>query len=307
MPLEAVLFDMDGVVTDTARAHAAAWKRLFDALIETRTARAGEDLRPFDPRADYLAYVDGRPRLGGIRCFLKSRGIELPEGAPGEAAGLATIHALGQLKNQYFRIWLDQHRVQAFPGTLALLHELRRRSIRTGLFTSSRNANPVLESAGVVQLFDVMVDGTVSAEQHLPGKPDPAILLHTADRLGVPPDAAAVIEDATAGVAAGRHGGFALVIGVDRGGNRQALVEHGADLVVDDLANLILDQENVLTVKRLDELPLVLDDEPGLQRRLDRHRLAVFLDYDGTLAPIVDDPENALIGDQMRDAVRRLA
>jgi trehalose-phosphatase len=309
--LEAVLFDMDGVVTDTAAAHAAAWKELFDGFLEGRGAQADrgddEDLRPFDPRRDYLEHVDGRPRLDGVRAFLASRGIVVPEGSPDDAAGQSSVHALGTLKNRIFNGWLRRHRVRAFPGTVALLGSLRGAGIRTALFTSSRNADAVLASAGVEKLFDVKVDGRRMAEKRLPGKPDPAIVLEAARLLGVAPDAAAVVEDATAGVEAGRRGRFALVVGVDRGGNDAALREHGADIVVRDLAEMVLDRENGLSVNLLDRLPLVFEHEAEVRELLAGRRPAVFLDYDGTLTPIVDDPDQALIDEPMRVKVAELA
>ncbi|HEX6141186.1 MAG TPA: trehalose-phosphatase [Geminicoccaceae bacterium] len=307
MVLEAVLFDMDGVVTDTASAHAAAWKEAFDAFLAARSAAEGTVLVPFDARRDYLAYVDGRPRLDGVRGFLAARGIDLPEGSAEDPPGHATVAGLGNLKNRAFHDWLRRHRVRAFPGSVALIRTLRSAGIRTALFTSSRNADAVLASAGLQDLFDVRVDGRLMAERKLPGKPDPAIVLEAARRLGVPPERAAVVEDATAGVAAGRRGGFGLVVGVDRGGNRPALLEHRADLVVDDLANLMLDEERQLKIKMLNDLPLVFDHEPELRERLQGRRLAVFLDYDGTLTPIVDDPDRALISEAMRETVARLA
>lgn len=311
MGLRAVLFDMDGVVTDTAAAHAVAWKKLFDAFLEERAAHcgraSGEDLRAFDPRRDYLDHVDGRPRLDGVRVFLASRGIRLPEGTADDPPGHRSVHALGSLKNRIFTAWLARHRVHAFPGTVALLRALRSRGIRTALFTSSRNAGAVLASAGLAGLFDVKVDGHRMAEKKLPGKPDPAIVLEAAGLLGVVPAAAAVVEDATAGVEAGRRGGFALVIGVDRGGNEAALREHGADLVVNDLAETVLDGEGGLSVNLLDQLPLVFDHEESIRARLRGRKPAVFLDYDGTLTPIVDDPAEAVIDPEMRDQVQTLA
>ncbi len=234
--LEAVLFDMDGVITDTAEAHAAAWKQLFDHWLGQRDG----DFRPFDDDADYRAYVDGKPRYDGVRSFLASRGIELPFGSPDDSPEQETICGLGNRKNRYFNDWLAANRVQAYPGSLDLVARLRRAGLRLAVFSASRNATAVLESAGVRDRFDVKVDGSDMAELDLPGKPDPAILLRAARLLAVAPARAAVVEDAVAGVEAGVAGGFAQTIGVDRQGRGERLLEAGADLVVADLGELAL-------------------------------------------------------------------
>jgi len=236
--IDAVVFDMDGVVTQTADVHAAAWKRLFDAYLQQRAQRSGEPFRPFDVRADYLPHVDGKPRFDGVRDFLASRGIELPWGDAGDPPGDLTVCALGNLKNAHFDAEVREHGVKPFPTTVELIDRLRRVGIRTAIITASANAGMVLEAAGVRQLFEAQVDGALADELDLRGKPDPAVFVEAARRLGVQPRRAAVVEDAIAGVQAGRGGGFALVIGVDRGGNAAALRRHGADVVVGDLAEV---------------------------------------------------------------------
>lgn len=233
-----VIFDTDGVVTDTARVHAAAWKRVFDAFLRARAAELGEELRPFDVRADYLRYVDGKPRLDGVRSFLASRGIALPEDAPADDPRRETVRALGARKDAYFLDQVRRYGVAAFPSTVALVRELRRRGARTAAVSASRNCARVLAAAGVAGMFDARVDGVDAARLGLPGKPDPALFLEAARRLGVPPERAAVVEDAFAGVEAGRRGGFGLVVGVDRGGQRDALYARGAGVVVADLDEL---------------------------------------------------------------------
>ena len=236
--IDAVLFDMDGVITDTAEAHAAAWKQLFDEFLEARDAA----LRPFDADADYRDYVDGKPRYDGVESFLASRGIELPYGSEEDDPDAATVCGLGNRKNRYFNAWLTAYRVRAYPGSIALVERLRRAGLRLAVFSASRNATAVLGSAGVLDRFEVKVDGSDMAELGLAGKPDPAILLRAARLLAVAPARAAVVEDAIAGVRAGVAGGFAQTIGVDRQGNGERLLEAGADIVVADLGELALDE-----------------------------------------------------------------
>jgi beta-phosphoglucomutase family hydrolase len=233
--VEAVIFDTDGVITDTARVHATAWKTVFDAFLRTHSAACREKFRPFDVRADYLRYVDGKPRLDGIRSFLAARGIEPP---PDEAAEI--IEAIGQRKDALFLEQIRRYGVAAYPSTVRLIAELRRYQVRTAAVSASRNCGEVLRRAGVARMFDVRVDGLDAARLGFPGKPHPGLFLEAARRLGVPPDLAAVAEDALAGVIAGRNGGFGLVIGVDRSGQAAELRASGADLVVADLAELRL-------------------------------------------------------------------
>ncbi|MEX2629677.1 MAG: trehalose-phosphatase [Tistlia sp.] len=305
--LKAVLFDMDGVVTDTAQAHAAAWKRLFDEFLRARAAAGGNEFRPFDPQREYREFVDGKPRHAGIRSFLRSRGIDLPEGSPEGPPDAATVFGLGRRKQNYFRAWLNDNRVRPYPGTLKLIHDLRKSGTKAAVFSSSRNAEDVLRNAGVLDLFDAKVDGNDLAELSLRGKPDPAMLHETASRLGVKPEHAAIVEDAIAGVEAGARGGFALVIGVDRGGYGDALKESGAHIVVDDLSELVVSKDHRIAVKTTDGLPTVWDCDRELRARLSGRSLAAFLDYDGTLTPIVEDHTKAFLADDMRAAIAELA
>ncbi|RPF21367.1 HAD family hydrolase [Myceligenerans xiligouense] len=232
--IDAVVLDTDGVITDTARVHAAAWKRAFDEFLRERGRRTGARLPSFDAEADYLRYVDGRSRADGARTFLGSRGIVLPEGA-----GAGSLDALLDRKTRYFLDEVAAHGVRAFPGTVAFLHELRRRGAGIAAVSASRNCGPVLRAAGVEHLADVRVDGVDSARLGLAGKPDPALFLEAARRLATRPGRCALVEDALVGVEAGRRGGFGLVIGVDRTGRLRAdLRERGADPVVGDLAEL---------------------------------------------------------------------
>ena len=236
--IDAVLFDLDGVVTETASVHAAAWKRTFDDYLERRGARCDEEQPPFDIETDYKRYVDGRSRSDGARAFLESRGISLPLGDRNDPPGSETVSALAQRKDDDYRHRLATDGAKPFESTVALLRVLRSRGIRTALFSASRNCVDVIEAAGIRDLFDAKVDGVDAEELGLPGKPDPAIVLEAARRVGVGPERAAVVEDAIAGVEAGRRGGFGLVVGIDRTGNGDGLRSAGADVVVADLAVL---------------------------------------------------------------------
>ncbi|HSK14999.1 MAG TPA: beta-phosphoglucomutase family hydrolase [Gaiellaceae bacterium] len=236
---DAVIFDLDGVVTDTATVHAAAWKRLFDGYLRERAEAAGEPFRPFT-EDDYRRHVDGKPRYDGVRSFLASRGVELPEGDPSDPPERETVCGLGNRKNDLFLAALAEEGPRAFPSTVELVRGLEARGIRTAVISASRNTAAVLDAAGLGDLFRTRVDGVDADRLGLPGKPDPAVFLEAARRLGVEPARTAVVEDALAGVEAGRRGGFGLVVGVDRTGQSDALLEHGADVVVADLAELSL-------------------------------------------------------------------
>ncbi|MFF8841958.1 HAD family hydrolase [Streptomyces sp. NPDC015127] len=241
---EAVVLDTDGVITDSARVHAAAWKTAFDACLRDHPPDDPRERRPFDARDDYLRHVDGRSRLDGAAAFLDSRGLRLPRGSADDPPGTGTVCAVAAYKERLFTERLRQQGVDAYPGTVRLLKELHSRSVPLAAVSASRHARELLTHAGVLPFFDALVDGHEAARLRLTGKPDPALFLEAARRLGVPPGRCAVVEDALAGVAAGRRGGFALVVGVDRTagpGTGAALREHGADLVVRDLAELLPD------------------------------------------------------------------
>jgi len=236
--MQAVIFDLDGVVTRTAEVHAHAWEQLFDEYLAARARGLGEPFRPFDRSSDYRRFVDGKPRYEGVASFLGSRGIELPFGSPEDPEERETVCGLGNRKNGYFREALERTGSHPYPTTLELIARLREQGVRTAIVSSSRNCAAVLEAAGIRGLFDAKVDGVDAAELGLPGKPDPAVFLDAARRLGVAPAHTAVVEDAIAGVEAGRRGGFALVVGVDREAQFDALVAAGADVVVGDLGEL---------------------------------------------------------------------
>ncbi|WP_018548679.1 HAD family hydrolase [Streptomyces sp. LaPpAH-108] len=231
----ACLFDLDGVVTKTAVVHAAAWKETFDAFLR---GYEGEQGRPFDAVADYDTYVDGRPRADGVRAFLESRDIRLPEGSPDDPPDAETVNGLGNRKNELLLAKIHSGGVEAYEGTLRYIEAVRAQGLPTAIVSSSANARDVLRAVGAEDLFDVRIDGVVAAERHLPGKPHPDTFLAAAHDLGVEPARAAVFEDALAGMDAGRAGGFGYVVGLDRTGQADALFAHGAHIVVKDLAEL---------------------------------------------------------------------
>jgi beta-phosphoglucomutase family hydrolase len=236
---DAVLFDLDGVVTDTAKLHAACWKKAFDAFLKKRAGEKGAPLKPFDLEADYEKYVDGKPRYDGVQSFLDSRGIDLPYGDPADSSDKETVCGLGNLKDELFEKDLKSGGVDVFEGTVAWIQRLRKLGIKTAIVSSSKHCNPVLEAAGISDLFQARVDGNMADDSNLKGKPAPDTYLRAAEMLGVQPGRAVVVEDAISGVQAGRNGKFGLVIGVDRQGDADALRENGADLVVTDLADLL--------------------------------------------------------------------
>lgn len=235
--VDAVIFDLDGVITDTASVHAAAWKRMFDRFLADRPEREEEDHRPFSDE-DYYLYVDGKPRYDGVESFLASRGIPLARGDPGDTPSAETACGLGNRKDELFLERLRGQGVKSYPSSIVLLNRLRASDCRTAIISASRNCVDVLDAAGIADLFDAKVDGIDAGELGLKGKPDPAVFLEAARRLGVGPARAAVVEDALAGVEAGRRGGFALVIGVDRSGHGRELREHGANTLVGDLGEV---------------------------------------------------------------------
>ncbi len=302
---DAVLFDLDGVITATDKTHFTAWKRLFDSYLEARGRREGKPLRPFS-EDDMATFVDGKPRYEGVRSFLASRGIVLPEGDTDDAEDAETVHGLGNRKNRLFNETIQTHGVTVFEGSLALIHALRTAGIRCAVVSSSRNCRRVLKAADIESLIDVRFDGINADGLNLIGKPNPDTFLKAAEWAGVQPARAVVVEDAIAGVQAGRAGGFGLVVGVDRAGIGRALSEAGADIVVKDLSELLLEEARGMALF-LKDLPSALDRADELARRLAGRRPAVFLDYDGTLTPIVERPELAVLSDSMRRIVRDLA
>ncbi|MCK4536785.1 MAG: beta-phosphoglucomutase family hydrolase [Desulfuromonadales bacterium] len=236
---DAVLFDLDGVLTMTMKIHASCWKRMFDAYFEERSARLGEEFRPFDINSDYKPHVDGKLRYDGVRSLLASRDIHLPEGTPEDGPDLETVCGLGNRKDRMVNEVIDTEGVEVLEGSLAVVRRVHDHGLRTAVVSASKNCEKVLDAAGIRALFDLVVDGKVAARLGLPGKPAPDTFLEAARELSVDPARAVVVEDAISGVQAGRAGGFGLVIGIDHHGDKLALQRNGADIVVEDLSEIL--------------------------------------------------------------------
>jgi trehalose 6-phosphate phosphatase len=305
--VDGVIFDLDGVVTRTAIVHAAAWKRLFDEYLEQHAAREGASFQPFDADRDYRQYVDGKPRYDGVVSFLESRGISLAYGQPTDPPDRETVCGLGNRKNQYFLEQLREHGVDVYQSTVEFIHSLRARGIRTAIISASKNCAEVLKVAGISELFNAKVDGVDADELGLAGKPNPAVFLEAARRLGLTRDRVVVVEDAIAGVQAGRDGHFGLVVGVNRSGRSGVLKKNGADVEIADLSEVAVANEKTAEAANPQSAPPALECLEEIRRKMAGKRVAVFLDYDGTLTPIVDDPDKATLPDEMRSVVRRLA
>ena len=296
--IDLLILDLDGVLTKTARLHAAAWKEVFDEVL----ARHKPGSVPFDAADEYRELVDGKPRLDGVAAFLNARGIELPFGEAGEAPGLETVWAIGNRKNERFRALIEQGGIDVFEDAVNLVRAARIHEIKTAVISASKNCRPILTAADLTSLFDAICDGTDAETQGLKGKPAPDVFLTVARALGVAPENAAIIEDAQAGVEAGQAGGFGLVIGLDRTGDGSALRAHGADVAFADL-------KDVLAVPSLpDDLPVYAHTHmEEIEASVAGKGVAVFLDYDGTLTPIVSRPELAVLSAEMRECLHRLA
>jgi beta-phosphoglucomutase family hydrolase len=235
----ACLFDLDGVLTQTALVHNAAWKQTFDAFLKTWSGQHGQPFVPFDSGADYQKYVDGRPRADGVRTFLASRDITLPEGTPDDGPDQETVNGIGNRKNELVLQKIKEGAVKVYDGSVEYLHAVQAAGLRRAVVSASANCQDVLVAAGIADLLEARVDGVVAREQSLPGKPAPDTFLYGAKLLDTAPENCAVFEDALAGVAAGKAGGFGIVVGVDRVGQAEALLSHGADIVVQDLSDLL--------------------------------------------------------------------
>jgi alpha,alpha-trehalase len=294
---DAVIFDMDGVVTKTAKVHASAWKALFDEYLQ----RTRGEWKPFDADADYRRYVDGKPRYEGVKSFLASRGITLPQGSPEDDPDEETVCGLGNRKNRFFHDRLKKDGVEIYAPGVRLVKKLNRAEFKTAVVSSSKNCADVLEAAGISNLFHTRVDGVESEKLGLKGKPDPDIFVEAARRLGAEPHRSVVVEDAIAGVQSGKSGNFGCVIGVDRTGHAQELRENGADVVVTSLSKIDIDAASPASLRP------ALGAVDEIRKKAQNKKVAVFLDYDGTLTPIVDSPDRAVLSERMRRTVAELA
>lgn len=303
MSFAAVIFDLDGVVTDTASVHAAAWKRMLDDFLFRHSIPRSIPYQPFDLDRDYRLYIDGKPRVDGVRSFLASRGIELPEGSPEDLPGAQTLHGLGNMKNEYFLEEIRKQGAEVYDSTVRLIHDLKKHGIKTAIISSSKNCALILDAVNLAALFDARVDGLDSEILRIPGKPAPDIFLEAARQLKVKPEQAVVIEDSISGVQAGRAGKFGLVIGIARTGDKEYLLKNGADVAVEDLSEIGVTGD----LETEEPLPSALDDFEAISLRAQGKRPAVFLDYDGTLTPIVETPDRAVMPEKMREAVVELS
>ena len=328
---KSVIFDLDGVVTKTALVHAAAWKEAFDEYLQLRETRDKEPFREFTHQNDYLPYVDGKPRYKGVESFLESRGISVPYGESTDSPDTETICGIGNKKNAKFCQVLRAKGVEVYPSTIELIKSLEASGVKIGVASSSNNCKEILEVAKIENLFKTRVDGVVSVELGLKGKPEGDIFVTAAFNLGTIPAESIVVEDASSGVAAGRNGGFGLVIGLARENNQKELLANGADLVVTDLSEINLELIEQWFHKKPRNLLQSWDKEsekieslegkekstkaifnPSYLRSGKSHlfsgkKIFFFLDYDGTLTPIVSRPELAVISSQMQDVVRKLS
>lgn len=328
---KAGIFDMDGVITKTAIVHSDAWKLVFDECLKEKADSEGQPFEEFT-HEDYLNFVDGKPRLKGIKSFLESRGINRPLGNPEDVPPEKTIYAIGNRKNEKFQEVLKTNGVEVYKPCIELINDLKKNGIKIGVVSSSKNCQFILEAAGVLDLFDTRVDGVISEEMGLEGKPEGDIFVQATTNLGTLPSRSVVFEDAISGVQAGRNGGFAFVVGVARSDNIEALNKNGADAVITSFSALSLDRiqewfdkkpvslfdcwndkkliETSYAKFKGDKDDLTINPQyfkiPESIFKSDK-KIVFFLDYDGTLTPIVDRPQDALINEQMRELVKSLS
>ncbi|UCG34912.1 MAG: trehalose-phosphatase [Candidatus Omnitrophota bacterium] len=320
---DAVVFDLDGVVTTTAAVHAKAWKEAFDEYLRLREKRDKEPFREFTHQEDYLPFVDGKPRYEGVKSFLESRNINIPFGDPDDGPDKETICGIGNKKNARFNQILDQEGAQVYSSTIELIKELKKKGVSVGVASSSKNCLRILQSAGIEDLFQSRVDGVVSVELGLKGKPEGDIFVKAAFNMGAAASKSIVVEDATSGVQAGRNGGFGLVLGIARKNNETELLENGADVVVSDLSEINIDWLAQWFHRKPRDLFNAWDKEQVVSKNppivnpfygrsskqafFSDKKLVLFLDYDGTLTPIVDRPDLAVLSEDMRAVVKSVS
>jgi trehalose 6-phosphate phosphatase len=305
--IEAVIFDLDGVITKTAKIHALAWKSMFDEFLSTYSQKKECNLTAFEIERDYYPYIDGIPRVEGIKNFLNSRGIILKEGEIENNLEAHTIYGLSRRKNRIFQQLIQERGVEIYPDTLQRMKEWKAEGLKLGVISSSKNCRPILKAIDLERFFDTIVDGVTSEQLNILGKPAPDIFLKAADNMNADPLKTIVIEDAILGVEAGKRGGFQLVIGVDRAGIAKDLKAKGADIVVQDMCDKkidkMLERKSVVST----ELKNGLKEEKDFYKKIVNKKLAVFLDYDGTLTPIASRPSEALMEEGMRETVKILS
>lgn len=299
--IQALIFDLDGVVTQTQKLHKDAWESLFAAYFKSR----GED--DFMADEDYKIYIDGKPRYEGVQSFLKSRHIDIPFGEFSDSPGDKTVCSLGNKKNEIFNQMIEKGGVEVYEESVEKIKYWRKRGLKTAIVSSSKNCKKIIDHSGITDLFDVRVDGMVSEERGLQGKPNPDIFLEAAKDLGAQPEKCVVFEDAISGVQAGQRGFFGLVVGVDRFNNEDALRKNGADIIINNFNEIDLFNNSLIENYFNPKVPMVFSAESDLFKIFEQKKPVFFLDYDGTLSPIVKRPEDAIISDEMRDTINELA
>ncbi len=304
--VKAIIFDLDGVITKTASVHAQAWKQAFDGYLEVRRNNGDSTYPPFDINEDYRKYVDGKPRYEGVKSFLQSRGITLPYSTPDSKPGWDSLCAIGNRKNKIFHEMLGKKGPEVFTDAVDKIRSWKKNGFKTAVVSSSKNCKAVLESAGLEHFFQVRVDGVIAQEQRLTGKPAPDIFVYAAKKLGVNPQDTVVMEDARAGVQAGKAGEFGLVVGVAREEEEKMLLQNGADIAIRSFEDIeIYSSGNYKVHPR--GIPSALEKVNEITDKIGDKKFPVFLDYDGTLTPIVKNPEDAVLSDRMRKILKKLA
>lgn len=299
---EAVILDMDGVITQTAKVHKSSWKKMFNHFLEEQPGNNN----PMNDN-DYVKYIDGKPRYEGVKSFLVSRNIELAYGNPEDPPGNKTVCGLGNRKNEIFVDLVKENGVETYASAIEKIKYWRNEGLKTAVVTSSKNCKMVLDAAGITYLFDVRVDGITAQQRNLKGKPNPDIFLEATKELGTSPENCALFEDAVAGVQSGSNGNFALVVGVNRGDNKKILSENGADIVIDNFDELDLFGDEELQHHFIKPAPSLISEYSKISQIIKNRKPVLFLDYDGTLTPIVKRPEDALISEEMKNALRHCA
>ena len=305
--IEAILCDLDGVLTQTAKLHARAWKLLFDELLAREARKTGSTYSEFIIATDYPKHIDGKPRLEGIRSYLKARGINVPEGSSTETPDTITVHSLGKKKNALFHELLAEEGVEICHPSIKALTSWKEKGIKTAVVSSSKNCRPVLEAAGITHLFDVVVDGTVAEEKKIPGKPQPDTFLYAARLLRVEPSVAAVAEDAAVGIEAAAKGGFGLAIGILKETNSELLKQSKTDIIINNLGELAYTGSSLRYPQDFESLSHAYLCDHHIGKELASKKPVFFFDYDGTLTPIVAHPEDALLSEATREKLSQLA
>ena len=302
--IKAAIIDLDGVVTKTAVLHSKAWEKTFEQYNFRRNHEGKEAFKPYDPEVDYPKYIDGIPRYEGVEQFLKSRNIELPKGLSTDNIKEETVCGLGNLKNKLYLELIEKEGVTVFEENVAQIKAWKQQGIKTAIISSSKNCQMILKKAGLEDLFQVRVDGIVSEKKNIPGKPAPDIFLQAAEELGAEPQESLIVEDAQAGVEAGKKGNFRLVIGIENASNSEDLLKKGADVVVGNLQELNIEFKKT---KKTSSLPSALKCFGKLSEIFKKEHPLLFLDFDGTLSPIVEHHEDASISAEMRELVNELS